>query len=49
LHRHRLSDRWPELKQRVGGFFDQFRDGSDELLRYVGLLGDGRFAKIPHS
>ena len=46
LHRHRLSDRWPELKQRVGGFFDQFRVGSDELLRYVGLLGDGRFAKI---
>jgi transposase len=46
LHRHRLSDRWPELKLRVGGFFDQFRDGSDELLRYVGLLGDGRFAKI---
>jgi transposase len=48
LHRHRMSDRWPELKQRMGGFFDQFEDGSDELLRYVGLLADGRFAKILH-
>ncbi len=48
LHRHRMSDRWPELKQRVGRFLDQFRDGSDELLRYVGLLGQGRFAKILH-
>jgi len=45
LHRHRLSDRWDELKQRVASFFDQFQDGSQELLRYVGLLGDGKFAK----
>jgi transposase len=45
LHRHRLSDRWNELKQRVASFFDQFKDGSQELLRYVGLLGDGQFAK----
>ena len=44
LHRHRLSDRWNELKQRVASFFDQFKDGSRELLRYVGLLGDGQFA-----
>jgi transposase len=45
LHRHRLSDSWEELKQRVAFFFDQFKDGSRELLRYVGLLGDGKFAK----
>jgi len=45
LHRHRLSDRWEELKQRVASFFDQFKDGSQELLCYVGLLGDGKFAK----
>jgi transposase len=45
LHRHRLSDRWDELKQRVASFFDQFKDGSQDLLRYVGLLGDGQFAK----
>jgi hypothetical protein len=48
LHRHRLWDQWPELKQRVAGFFDQFRDGSEALLYYVGLLGDGRFANILH-
>jgi len=45
LHRHRLASRWDELKQRVAAFFDQFANGSQELLRYVGLLGDGRFAK----
>jgi transposase len=45
LHRHRLSDRWDALKQRVASFFDQFKDGSQELLRYVGLLGKGQFAK----
>ncbi len=45
LHRHHLSDRWDELKQRVAAFFDQFKDGSQELLHYVGLLGDGQFAK----
>lgn len=45
LHRHRMADRWSELKQRVGSFFDQFKRGSQELLRYVGLLGDGQFAK----
>lgn len=44
LHRHRLSDHWDELKQRVASFFDQFKNGSQELLRYVGLLGDGQFA-----
>lgn len=46
LHRHRLSERWPDLKRRVSEFFDQFQHGSDELLHYVGLLGEGRFAKI---
>jgi transposase len=46
LHRHRLSEQWSLLKQRVGAFLDQFRDGSEDLLRYVGLLGEGRFAKI---
>lgn len=48
LHRHRLADQWPELRQRVARFFDQFRDGSKALLHYVGLFGDGRFAKILH-
>lgn len=38
LHLHRLSDAWEVLKQRVRGFLDQFAGGSQELLRYVGLL-----------
>ncbi len=49
LHHHRMSDRWPELRQRVAAFFDQFADGSKALLHYVGLLGKGRFAKILHA
>ena len=40
LHMHRQSDDWPALKERVGGFFDQFANGSNELLRYVGLFPD---------
>lgn len=38
LHLHRYSDRWPELKQRVADFLDDFAHGSTELLHYVGLL-----------
>ena len=40
LHLHRLSDAWAELKQRVEAFLEQFIDGSQALLRYVGLLPD---------
>ena len=40
LHLHRLSDEWSELKQRVLDFIHSFRRGSNELLRYVGLLPD---------
>lgn len=45
LHRHRMSDCWDRLKHRVATFLDQFQNGSRELLHYVGLLGEGRFAK----
>ncbi len=45
LHHHRMSDRWGELHARVAAFFDQFHHGSRELLKYVGLLGKGRFAR----
>ena len=38
LHLHRLSDDWTGLKQAVADFLDQFKDGSPQLLRYVGLL-----------
>ena len=37
IHMHRQSDDWPQLKQRVCNFLDQFDHGSNELLRYVGL------------
>lgn len=40
LHLHRLSDKWSELKQRVCDFILSFRRGSNQLLRYVGLLPD---------
>ncbi|MEM8863498.1 MAG: IS630 family transposase [Chloroflexota bacterium] len=38
IHLHRHSDNWPQLKTEVATFLEQFSDGSDELLRYVGLL-----------
>jgi hypothetical protein len=37
LHLHRYADDWPALKQRVWAFLDQFKNGSPDLLRYVGL------------
>ncbi len=40
VHLHRLSDEWDELKQRIRDFILAFRKGSNELLRYVGLLPD---------
>jgi DDE superfamily endonuclease len=45
LKLHRLARTWPELRQRVRAFLDQFATGSTELLRYVGLLGDGLLAQ----
>jgi hypothetical protein len=38
LHLHRLADQLPELRGAVRRFLDLFADGSQELLRYVGLL-----------
>ena len=38
LHLHRLSDDWLTLKQRVLDFMRAFAQGSELLLRYVGLL-----------
>lgn len=37
LHLHRFEDDWQGLKQAVMGCLDQFEQGSQELLRYVGL------------
>lgn len=42
---HRLAKQWPFLRQQVNGFLDQFAQGSPALLRYVGLLGQGKLAQ----
>lgn len=38
IHLHRHSAEWAELHRRVEGFLHRFDNGSNELLRYVGLL-----------
>jgi len=38
LHLHPLSNDWQALKQAVDNFLAGFKDGSPDLLRYVGLL-----------
>ena len=46
LYVHRLAQDWSVLRQRVNAFFDQFAAGSHALLRYVGLLGEGKLAVL---
>lgn len=45
LKMHSLALDWKALLQRVRAFLNQFAHGSQELLRYVGLLGQGRLAQ----
>ena len=40
IHLHPYADNLEALRQRVRAFLDQFLTGSQELLRYVGLLSD---------
>jgi hypothetical protein len=49
LKGHRLADDWPQLRQQVNAFLDQFAHGSSALLRYVGLIGDGHLAYVRAS
>jgi len=49
LYLHRLAADWKALRQRVRGFLDQFADGSQRLLEYVGLLGSGYLARMIHG
>jgi hypothetical protein len=44
LRQHRLAGRWGAVQQRVTAFLERFADGSADLLRRVGLLGDGKLA-----
>ena len=45
LYLHRQADEWDALQQRVHRFLEQFVTGSQDLLRYVGLLGEGLLAQ----
>jgi transposase len=46
LKMHRWVEDWPQVKQRVREFLDQFAHGSATLLRYVGLKGKGKLATV---
>jgi transposase len=45
LKQHPLAADWAVLRRRVNAFLDQFATGADDLLRYVGLRGDGKLAQ----
>jgi len=49
LKMHRWVEDWPQVKQRVHDFLDQFAPGSSALLRYVGLKGKGKLATVLNS
>jgi hypothetical protein len=49
LKMHRLAAHWSVLRQKVNAFLDQFSAGSQQLLRYVGLAGDGKLAHAIRS
>jgi transposase len=49
LKMHRWVEDWPQVKQRVHDFLDQFAQGSPDLLRYVGLVGKGKLATVLNS
>lgn len=49
LKMHRWVEDWPHVKQRVHDFLDQFAHGSPDLLRYVGLAGKGKLARVINS
>ncbi len=46
---HRWADDWDTLLGRVRGFLELFAHGSQRLLEYVGLLGNGRLARMVHG
>jgi transposase len=45
LKLHRLAGDWQALRERVNAFLSQFAEACDELLHYVGLLGEGKLAQ----
>jgi hypothetical protein len=49
LKLHRLAEDWRAVRARVRQFLDQFAHGSQRLLEYVGLLGNGLLARMIHG
>ena len=49
LKMHRLAEDWKAVRGRVREFLEQFAHGSQRLLEYVGLLGNGRLAQMIHG
>jgi hypothetical protein len=49
LKMHRLAEDWQAVRDRVRQFLDQFAHGSQRLLEYVGLLGNGLLARMIHG
>jgi len=49
LKLHRLAEDWRAVRDRVRQFLDQFTHGSQRLLGYVGLLGNGLVAQMIHG
>lgn len=45
LKMHQLAANWSQLRQQVHAFLDRFVTSSKELLRYVGLSGNGKLAR----
>jgi hypothetical protein len=43
---HRWVADWRQVKQRVRDFLEHFAQGSAALLRYVGLQGKGKLARV---
>lgn len=49
LKLHRLAEDWQAVRDRVRQFLGQFAHGSQRLLEYVGLLGNGLVARMIHG
>lgn len=45
LKLHRRAGDWLAMRHQVRSFLDQFRHGSHDVLRYVGLQGEGKLAQ----
>ena len=48
LRQHQLARDWDGLLARVRAFFTSYATGSEDLLTYVGLRGDGLLAQAIH-